>query len=638
MQQDKYNELYVDVIEVSGRNPRLTFDDDNFNVLVESIKAEGILEPLLVNVVHSTFVLIAGERRLRAAKQLKMEKVPCCLLYGEDDDSVDRKQIVENEVRVNLTVLEKGLAIKRYLKKHTEATQKEVAKLFFIDKTALSKAIKVIELPEKVWVYIQQHRLSDGNAEALLPLLGKVTEDKIVEIATVAQTLTTKAVREMVKDTLSTSKSLSEKVDSASKGLITRYGEKADIKRSGKGYVITLRVAENELDDTLTLMGAVIDDESAEDLSEKTVADSLNDVVEEQVEEQGEEQDNEQYNAEDYYTLGAVLFTHSKTDAVLSINETLAFLKAQRAGKIAFKGVCSRSKDSEQLEFKHDNGKRYKVSIPKKFTKMSFAEVFDAIYESGMYDKSKGVLSKETGAVKEVVEELSIEEKTNEAIKQSTYDTISNTGATIANISMTDAVDETITLLGVAPAVTTFDKMFMGATEYIAPESEVKDLAEEFSEVLDGYGYDEDIAIPDMDISGIEKYNEDTEEDTSVEIKTPSLDEDRKVQEQAGIKDKRPMLFNFPYPVTNFPCEDSYSYTDERKLIFSARNLTKETDLSEVAIRELIHAIHTGKAKLLRKHISPDGKKIKIFNYKDMIEVMHDPSIYGWVMVIKFVK
>lgn len=256
MQQDKFNELNVNEIKLTDRNPRLRFDDDNFEVLVESIKAEGILEPLLVNVVNSSFVLIAGERRLRAAKKLEMKKVPCCLLYDEDEDSVDRKQFAENEIRANLTVLEKGLAIKRYLDKHTEATQKEVAELFCIHKTDLSKAIKVTELPEKVWVYILQRKLSDGNAVALLPLLGKETEDKIVEIATVAQTLTTKAVREMVKDILSSSKALSDKVDSASKGLTARYGEKADIKRSGKGYVITLRVAEDELDDTLTLMGA----------------------------------------------------------------------------------------------------------------------------------------------------------------------------------------------------------------------------------------------------------------------------------------------------------------------------------------------------------------------------------------------
>lgn len=429
--QDKFCELYVDVIEVTGRNPRLTFDGDDFDMLVESIRKDGILEPLLINAVHSTFVLIAGERRLRAAKQLKMEKVPCYLLYGEDEESADRKQIVENEVRASLTVLEKGLAIKRYLKKHTVATQKEVAELFCIHKTDLSKAIKVTELPERVWLYIQQHRLSDGNAVALLPLLGKVTEDKLVEIATVAQTLTTKAVREMVKDTLSTSKALSDKVDNASKGLTARYGEKADIKRSGKGYVITLKVAEDELDDTLMLMGAVKttnDYGHTEKLSEQTVSGTLNDAKSGASVELGTSTDKDQGkeldDSEDDYTLGAVLFTHSDTDTVLSIKETLAFLKAHRAGKIVSKGVCKRSKDSEQLEFEHDNGKRYKVNIPKKFAKMGFAELFDAIYDSGVYEKSKEVLSDEAKAVEEVVKDV-VEEKSVEILEASTYDIIS---------------------------------------------------------------------------------------------------------------------------------------------------------------------------------------------------------------------
>ena len=606
MQQDKYSELNIDAIEKTDRNPRLTFDDDNFKALVESIEAEGILEPLLVNVVNNKYVLIAGERRLRAAIQLEMKKVPCCLLYDEDEDSVDRKQIVENEVRANLTVLEKGWAIKRYLDKHKEVTHKEVAKLFFIHKTDLSKAIKVTELPEKVWVYIQHHKLSDGNAIALLPLLGKVTEDKIVEIATVAQTLTTKAVREMVKDTLSTSKALSGKVDNASKGLTARYGEKADIKRSGKGYVITLKVAEDELDDTLTLMGAVdADDESKEDISEQTVIDTLDEaksdtpiefgtlIVEEQAEELGEEQDKQQDNAEDDCTLGAILFTHSDTGAILSIKETLAFLKAQRTGKIVSKGVFNRSKVSEQLEFENDNGKLYKVNIPKKFTKMSFDELFDAIYESGVYDKSKGVLSEET-----------------------------------------EDVEEVFTLQDVTPAVTAFDKMFADATEYKVPDSEIEELAEEFSEALDEDGYDEETA-PDMDISGIARYNENTEEDISIEIENPPVGKDEKSQEQPKIKDKRCTLFDFPYPIVSFPCEDSYNYEEERKLIFNARNNKKGIDLSEVAVRELIHAIHSGEAKLLRRHEELDRTKIKVFNYKGEMQIRHDPSIYDWVTITR---
>lgn len=575
MQQDKFSELYVDEIEVTGRNIRLRFDDDDddFQVLLESIKTEGILEPLLVNVVNNSFVLIAGERRLHAAVELKMKKVPCCLLYDEDKDSVDRKQFAENEIRANLTVLEKGLAIRRYIDNHKGATHKEVAELFFIHKTDLSKAIKVTKLPEKVWFYIEKHKLSDGNAVALLPLLGEVTEDKIVEIATVAQTLTTKAVREMVKDTLSTSKALSGKVDSASKGLTKRYGEKADIKCSGKGYVITIRVAEDELDDTLTLMGAAEVSEFAEEFSEVLDEDGYDESTLPDMDVSGIERYNEA--AENTTTKNSQTPTIIEDYKEETQTETGAQVQTE-----------NKADENDTNDLSVDNGIEIDDYEEEDYSYIEDEdiEIADDLWENIKFTTAKGDPILDADAVaflKDIkagrLAQVCSPYKYGSAIRHTYF----YNGENIC-------IDE--------------DEDYGFLRNFSTSIREAEEQAKANSKA-------DNSAATERLLLG---YNTTTTE-TVIE-KPPTQD-----------------LYDFPHPISSFPCEDSYSYEEERKLIFKARNNTKEVDLSETAVRELIHSIHSGEAKLLRSYAKPDGTKGKIFNYKGMIEIAHDPSIYGWV-------
>jgi len=596
MQQDRYSELNVDAINTTGRNPRLRFDDDNFDVLVESIKTLGILEPLLVNVVNGDFVLIAGERRLRAAKQLKMETVPCYLLYDEDEDSVDIKQIVENEVRAGLTVLERGLAIKKYLAKHTEVKHKEVAEMFFIHKTDLSKAIKVTELPEKVWVYIQQGKLSEGNAVALLSLLGKVNENKIVEIATVAvdQALTTKSVRELVKDTLSYSKPLSDKVDNVSKGLTARYGEKADIKRSGKGYVITLRVAEDELDDTLTLMGAAevtAFEKMFLDATEYEIPDS---EVEEFAEEFSEVLDDDGYDESTVPDIDISGIERYKETAENNTNsQTLTIIedyKEEEQTKIGGQvQTKNNADDNDTNDLSADDG----------------IDIDD--YEEEYYS---------------YIEDEDIE------IADDLWDNIkfTNTKGDLILDSDAEALLKDINAGRLEPVCSPYKHgSAIRHTYSYNGESIYIDEAED-------YGFLRNLSTSIREAREQAKTN--SEADNSAATESLLLGNNaatKTIIENASTQG----LYDFPQPISSFPCEDSYNYEEERKLIFNARNNKKGIDLSETAIRELIHAIHSGAAKLLRKHAGLDGTKIKVFNYKGEMQITHDSSIYDQLTIAR---
>lgn len=303
MNNNDFQSLKVDSIVVSGGNPRKSFnvDDADFLALVESIKKHGIIQPLTVNLSNSEFSLISGERRLLAAKKASLEYVPCYIKYRETEDSVVQKRVIENTVRVGLTSIELAMDIKKYIKRHPEMKQQQVASEYCISSTQISKILKLLKLPEAVWGLIINRKLSDGHAESLLPLIGKVITQQITAIAheAVENSLTVAELRAIVKETLSQKdEDLSAKIKSSGEGLTVRYGEKATIKTKGDNAVITFTVPFDELDDTLALMGIVSD-------SGLTDTEGLSDVLSETAYADISSTD-EQVDAENEYDSGEI--------------------------------------------------------------------------------------------------------------------------------------------------------------------------------------------------------------------------------------------------------------------------------------------------------------------------------------------
>jgi ParB family chromosome partitioning protein len=148
--------------------PRKEFDQASLDELVESVRQRGILQPLLVRAAAGGFQLIAGERRLLAARKAGLAKIPCRVIEL-DDKSVCEVAIIENVQRADLNDLEKAQAFQEYLDKFG-GTIEELAKKLGKDRSTISNCLRLLELPDFVKIALQQGRISAGHARAMLPL------------------------------------------------------------------------------------------------------------------------------------------------------------------------------------------------------------------------------------------------------------------------------------------------------------------------------------------------------------------------------------------------------------------------------------------------------------------------------------
>lgn len=148
--------------------PRKEFDQAALDELVDSIHQHGILQPLLVRAAENGYQLIAGERRLLAARKAGLVQIPCRVVVL-DDKSVCEVAIVENVQRSDLGDLEKAQAFQEYLEKFG-GTIEELAHKLGKDRSTISNCLRLLELPDFVKIALGQGKISAGHARAMLPL------------------------------------------------------------------------------------------------------------------------------------------------------------------------------------------------------------------------------------------------------------------------------------------------------------------------------------------------------------------------------------------------------------------------------------------------------------------------------------
>jgi ParB family transcriptional regulator, chromosome partitioning protein len=157
--------LAVEQIQTNPYQPRKTFDDDEIHHLSDSIKAHGILQPLVVRPVGDQFQLIAGERRLRAAQAAGLHEVPVTVV-NFDDQQVFEASLVENIQRSDLNAIEKAQGFKDYLDRYG-VTQEQLAGRLGMDRTSVSNLVNLLHLPEEVQTAVRQNQISLGHAKIL---------------------------------------------------------------------------------------------------------------------------------------------------------------------------------------------------------------------------------------------------------------------------------------------------------------------------------------------------------------------------------------------------------------------------------------------------------------------------------------
>ncbi len=173
-------EINIENIIPNRSQPRKNFDEKTLLELSNSIKTYGIIQPVTVRQINDEeYELIAGERRLKAAKISGFEKVPAVIMTVEDDDSA-AIALIENLQRENLNFLEEAEAYDKIVKEFN-ITQNELAEKIGKTQSTIANKMRILKLPEKVKKIIVENNLSERHARALLKLNDEEIQLKILE-------------------------------------------------------------------------------------------------------------------------------------------------------------------------------------------------------------------------------------------------------------------------------------------------------------------------------------------------------------------------------------------------------------------------------------------------------------------------
>jgi ParB family chromosome partitioning protein len=160
-------EIDLDLIEPSNFQPRTNFDEERLEQLAQSIRANGIIQPLLVRKTSTgKYQLVAGERRWRASQRAGLQRVPCVVREIPEDKMLELA-LIENIQRQELNAIEEAQAYKRLIET-LGLTQEMVAQRVGRDRTFITNYLRLLRLPEDIQGLVEGEQLSMGHARALL--------------------------------------------------------------------------------------------------------------------------------------------------------------------------------------------------------------------------------------------------------------------------------------------------------------------------------------------------------------------------------------------------------------------------------------------------------------------------------------
>jgi len=237
-------EVPVDLIRRNPFQPRMHFDETSLRELADSIRAQGVIQPVVLRRRSGEYELIAGERRWRAAQLAGLERVPA-VVREIDDTQAAAIALIENLQRENLNPIEQAKATARLVNEFG-LTHQQVAEILGSSRPAVSNALRLLELDEEVQAMLADQRLDTGHARALLSLPAESQRELAAKIA--ARALTVRQVEKMVSN-YHASKGASPKsvtADPDTRRLERELGERLGLPvtiRTGRGGrgTVTLR-------------------------------------------------------------------------------------------------------------------------------------------------------------------------------------------------------------------------------------------------------------------------------------------------------------------------------------------------------------------------------------------------------------
>ena len=232
---------FVDIesVIVNADQPRKYFDDEKLKELSESIAKHGILQPLTVRKNGDLYDLLAGERRLRAAKMAGISQVPVYILECSDKD-VLMISVLENIQRDDLNPIEEAIAFKNLINDY-ECTQDELSSIVCKSRSYISNSMRMLLLPESVQNMVISGKLSSGHAKLLINL---ENAEEYAEIAVVNR-MSVRALEKYIQDAnVKTGTPIEKSIDPDQEvienEISTALGLKTKLKITKSGGIISI--------------------------------------------------------------------------------------------------------------------------------------------------------------------------------------------------------------------------------------------------------------------------------------------------------------------------------------------------------------------------------------------------------------
>lgn len=174
--EDNVQEIEINKIKTNKNQPRKNFNEERLDELYHSIKAHGVLQPVILRKLNDGYELVAGERRLRAALKANLRKIPAIVKKLTDSEAMEIA-LIENLQREDLNPLEEAAAYKRLMVEF-KMTQDELSKRVGKSRSQIANTVRLLNLDEPILKMISDNKLTAGHGRALLSVEG--TKDRLL--------------------------------------------------------------------------------------------------------------------------------------------------------------------------------------------------------------------------------------------------------------------------------------------------------------------------------------------------------------------------------------------------------------------------------------------------------------------------
>jgi ParB family chromosome partitioning protein len=256
------NEIRISEIEVNPYQPRTEFDEQALLELADSIKLQGLIQPITVRKVNQhTYQLISGERRLRASKLAGLKQIPAYIRLANDQQMLEMA-LIENIQREDLNAIEVALSFQRMIEE-CHLKQDELGERVSKNRSTVTNYLRLLKLPPAIQASLRDGRISMGHAKALITIADPVSQ-LFLHQQILQGGLSVRKVEELARDMQNAAKKpevkktagLPFQIQKIQDDLASRFGTRVKLKmgEQGKGAIEIPFLSENDLSRILEML------------------------------------------------------------------------------------------------------------------------------------------------------------------------------------------------------------------------------------------------------------------------------------------------------------------------------------------------------------------------------------------------